>query len=79
MYGIAFYLSSDGFSIDEVALFPILSLFLVFTISSFILFTSIKKYRSNTKPKHIGSIYYILTTITFTSILIFLIDILCML
>lgn len=75
MYGIAYYFSYDSFSINEVAFFPIISLFLVFILSSLILFTSIKKYRNNTTSKHIANSYYILATVALTSILIFLIDV----
>lgn len=75
IYGIAYYLSYDNFSMTAVAFFPILSLFIAFIIATIILFLSLKKYKNAKKVNHIGNFYYVICTFILSSIMIFLIDV----
>lgn len=75
IYGIAYYLSYDNFSMTAVAFFPILSLFIAFMIAAIILFLSLKKYKKVKQVNHIANFYYVICTFILSAIMIFLIDV----
>ncbi|MCS3530809.1 hypothetical protein [Chryseobacterium sp. JUb7] len=73
IYGIAYYFVSDGFTLLEVSSLPLISLLVVFTISSICLFLALKRYHDIINK--IKNVPYILGTVAITGIFIFIIDI----
>ncbi|MDR4893962.1 MULTISPECIES: hypothetical protein [unclassified Chryseobacterium] len=75
IYGLAYALSYDNFSMTAVSFFPVFSLLIAFIIAAIILFLSLKKYKSVEEINHIANFYYIICTFILSSIMIFLIDV----
>ncbi|PXW08861.1 MULTISPECIES: hypothetical protein [Chryseobacterium] len=75
IYGIAYSISYDNFSMTAVAFFPILSMFIAFVLAATILFLSLKKYKNEKKVNHIANFYYVTCTFILSGIMIFLIDV----